>query len=213
MKPFEELCSIPAYITGKNIDTDQIIPARFLKLARGEDLANALFHDLRFTEQNEIIEDFVLNQQPFKESSILVVDDNFGCGSSREAAVYALVEFGIKVVIAPSLGDIFHNNCLKNGLLPIVLEEQDFDLIRELMADNEKLYLCVSLEKQLISVEKQSSKGQQITVPFKVESFWRDCLLKGFDDLALTLSRMDEVLAFEKKYQQSYPWQLINALN
>lgn len=204
MKAFKDLCSVAALIPGKNIDTDQIIPARFLKLARGDGLDKAFFHDFRFDKNGNEIEDFILNQQGYRQSEILVVDENFGCGSSREAAVYSLVEFGVKVIIAPSLGDIFHNNCLKNGVLPIVLDPLGYAQVLEFLKSSELTKLCISLEENSICSADLSKK-----VSFEIEGFWRECLLKGIDDLTLTLSKMNEVLDFEKQYHQTYPWQRI----
>lgn len=203
MRAFTTLTGVAAVIPGKNIDTDQIIPARFLKLARGQGLDKALFHDLRFTENGQEKE-FVLNQPPFDRAEILIVDQNFGCGSSREAAVYALDEFGIRVIIGPEFGDIFHNNCLKNGILPIVLSEKQCDELTQMLSKHTEPLITVSLKEQLVCSELMEKP-----LSFQIDAFWKTCLLKGIDDLTLTLSMMDQIEKFERDYGEQFPWQKI----
>lgn len=200
MQAFISETGIAAPLEGRNIDTDQIVPARFLKVDRSQGYGRIFFHDRRFDEQGHEIADFVLNQAPFHQASILVTDVNFGCGSSREAAVYALADFGIRAVIAPSFGDIFYNNCLKNGIVPVCLDEAVVNEIRHQLREGSDQSITVDLERLAVTVPG----GNQYA--FTIDSFWRDCLLAGVDDLELTLSHASDIQAFELAYYAEMPW-------
>ncbi len=210
MRTFTQLQGLAATIPGKNIDTDQIIPARFLKRSRTDPhYANYLFHDLRFNEHNVANPEFVLNQPAFKHTNILFADENFGCGSSREAAVYALEAFGIRAVIAPSFGDIFFNNCLKNGLLPIRLPQSDIDTLSRPNADSEierigshqPISIFVDLNTCTIQCIQTNTR-----LSFSIDPFWQECLLKGLDEIDLTLSYQAAIEAFEVQHLKASPW-------
>ena len=211
MTPFKTLNGLAAPLEGRNVDTDQIIPARFLKKRRGE-YADYLFYDLRFDAEQRPREDFVLNHAVFQGAHILVCDENFGCGSSREAAVYAMVEFGIQSILAPSFGDIFYNNCLKNGVLPIVLPTDTLKALR--------LALTQAAQNNTPIAERQA--GLSITIDlknctvacgyfkqplhFEIDPFWQECLIKGVDEIALTLGYSDQIQQYEQKARENQPW-------
>jgi 3-isopropylmalate/(R)-2-methylmalate dehydratase small subunit len=211
MTPFKTLDGLAAPLDGRNVDTDQIIPARFLKKRRGE-YADYLFYDLRFDAEQHPREDFVLNQAVFQGANILVCDENFGCGSSREAAVYAMVDFGIKSILAPSFGDIFYNNCLKNGVLPIVLPTDTLKALR--------LDLMQAAQKKIPLSERQAGLGIKIDLKnckvacgyfkqplhFEIDTFWQECLIKGVDEIALTLGYSDQIQQYEQKARENQPW-------
>ena len=206
MRPFTKLQGVAAVLEGRNVDTDQIIPARFLKKDRAAGYGAYLFHDLRLDDASQVITSFVLNQPLFAQATILVADHNFGCGSSREGAVYALADFGIRVVLAPSFGDIFYSNCLKNGLLPIRIEASSLTQMRDLINQTavhtgQALRLDVDLQTCTVSWPGQTSE-----ISFTIDPFWRECLLKGVDEVSLTQSYQSEIDAFEKKHYQSHPW-------
>jgi 3-isopropylmalate/(R)-2-methylmalate dehydratase small subunit len=210
MRAFTQLQGLAATIPGKNIDTDQIIPARFLKRSRTDpDYASYLFHDIRFSDSNDPDPTFVLNQPTFSHTNILIADENFGCGSSREAAVYALEAFGIRAIIAPSFGDIFFNNCLKNGLLPIRLQQSDIDILARADTDtknrldqtSEPVSIFVDLKACTI---RHTQSGT--TFSFSIDPFWQECLLKGLDEIDLTLSYRSSIDAFEAKHLAAKPW-------
>ncbi len=210
MRPFTHLQGLAAKISGKNIDTDQIIPARFLKRRRTDpDYANYLFHDVRFDERNLADPTFVLNQPAFSHTNVLIAEDNFGCGSSREAAVYALEAFGIRAVIAPSFGDIFFNNCLKNGLLPIRLAQRDIDVLldpdvdseNERMGSHQPISIFVDLYNSTLTHTQSST-----SLSFSIDPFWQECLLKGLDEIDLTLSYQASIDDFEAKHLSLAPW-------
>lgn len=211
MTPLIHLDGIAAPIEGRNIDTDQIIPARFLKKKRGE-YADYLFYDLRVDSAQTPHPDFILNKSVFKSASILVCDENFGCGSSREAAVYALVDFGIKAVLAPSFGDIFYNNCLKNGVLPVVLSGETLSTLRRNLAqscqsldqlDHESSALTISID---LKKRQVSCTHFPDPLTFEIDPFWQECLMKGVDEIALTLDYSDQIQTFEQKHRQQQPW-------
>ena len=206
MKPFTHVRGIAAALEGRNVDTDQIIPARFLKKNRADGYGEFLFHDLRVDAATQQPNNFVLNQDLFKHATILVADHNFGCGSSREGAVYTLADFGFRAVIAPSFGDIFYSNCLKNGLLPIRLDAQILTHLRHLITHTatttvQTLQLEIDLDTQTVSWP-----GLQQAIHFDIDPFWRECLLKGVDEVALTLSYQNEIEAFEHKHFANRPW-------
>jgi 3-isopropylmalate/(R)-2-methylmalate dehydratase small subunit len=201
MEPFTKLTAVAAPYDAVNADTDQIVPARFLKYARAPDgYGNYLFHDLRFDEAGGERPDFVLNQPAYRDAGILVTNTNFGCGSSREGAVYALADHGIRAVIGPSFGDIFYNNSLKNGLLPVVLGDEEAAALRAYLAAHPGAELTVDLEAQAVTAPDGTIHA------FDLDPFWRDALLKGLDELGMTLELVPEIEAFEAGYYTDNPW-------
>lgn len=208
MQAFTQLCALAAPLEGRNVDTDQIIPARFLKKNRDALYKDYLFHDLRFDAQDKLRPEFVLNRPAFTGAQILVVDENFGCGSSREGAVYCLADFGIRAVIAPSFGDIFFNNCLKNGVLPLKLAAQTILTLRQTLftiaqREHEANELQVSIDLERCTVQGPGLSG---ALPFSIEPFWQECLLKGVDELALTLGYRADIEAFERAHHAKHSW-------
>lgn len=206
MKAFTRITGIAAALEGRNIDTDQIIPARFLKKERAAGYGEYLFHDLRIDTVTQAPTAFVLNQPLFQAATILVADQNFGCGSSREGAVYTLADFGFRVVLAPSFGDIFYSNCLKNGLLPIRMDSEILDSLRARITEKaahtaQNVEIAVDLETCTVQWA-----GLMQAITFEIDPFWRECLLKGVDEVALTLSYQEDIRAFEQKHHQSNPW-------
>ncbi|WP_375173792.1 3-isopropylmalate dehydratase small subunit [Pseudooceanicola sp.] len=200
MEKFEKVSGIAAPMPLVNIDTDMIIPKVFLKTIKRSGLGVNLFDEMRYDRQGNEIPDFVLNQPAYREAQILVAGDNFGCGSSREHAPWALADFGIKVIVSTSFADIFYNNCFKNGMLPIVLPQEQVDV---LMKDAEKganARMEVDLEAQTIS----TSDGE--TFSFEVDSFKKHCLLEGLDDIGLTLAKASAIDTFEESASQARPW-------
>ena len=198
MQKFNTLKSIPAYLPIINIDTDMIIPKQFLKTIKRSGLGKNLFHELRYDLQGNIKNDFILNWDPYKSACILIAGENFGCGSSREHAPWSLLDFGIKCIIAPSYADIFYNNCFKNGVLPIRLDQSKVDLLMK-EAEDKKL-ISVNLEEQLISSENIKS------INFEIDPFRKKCLLEGLDDIALTLKKSNKIESFENNLHDSFPW-------
>ena len=192
MEPFVKLTGVVAPIDRVNIDTDAIIPAVHLKRIERTGYGEFLFSSWRFNEDGSPKPEFVLNQPDYQNASIIVAGRNFGCGSSREHAPWALNDFGIRCVIAPSFADIFFNNCFQNGLLPIVLPEEQVRRIIDLAADNPGIQLNVDLDAQRIWDE-----NEEIVLEFEVEAFRRYCLLNGLDDIGLTLQQEDEIAAYE----------------
>ena len=192
MEKFSSLKSIPAYLPIVNIDTDMIIPKQFLKTIKRTGLGKNLFYEMRYDNDGKEIKEFILNQSPFNKSKILIAGKNFGCGSSREHAPWALLDFGIKCVISTSFADIFFNNSFKNGMLPIVLPEETVEQLFERTKAGGRTELTIDLENQVIKGEE----GLQIS--FEVDSFRRHCLLYGLDDIALTLEQEEKITAFEK---------------
>ena len=199
MQPFTKVTAVAAPMELPNIDTDRIIPARFLRKPK-EGLAGLLFHDVRFDDQGNEREDFVLNQAPFREAKVLVVADNFGCGSSREAAVWVLEHHGIRAVIAPSLGDIFHGNCYKNGLLPVILPRDVVAGLRAQLHASPGATITVDLESQTVTAPDRT------THHFDVDPFRKQALLTGQDEIALTLGYEKEIAAFEARQAREAPW-------
>ena len=198
MKKFSIIKSIPAPLSMINVDTDMIIPKQFLKTIKRSGLGKNLFHELRYDLQGNIRNDFVLNWDPYKYSSILLAGDNFGCGSSREHAPWSLLDFGFKSIIAPSFADIFYNNCFKNGLLPIELSKDKITPLIKI-AEN-KGEIIINLKKQIITDNANNETY------FKVDAFRKKCLLEGLDDIALTLKKADAINKFEKNLITSQPW-------
>ena len=198
MEKFITFKGIAAPLPMINVDTDMIIPKQFLKTIKRSGLGKNLFHELRFDMQGNIKNDFVLNWDPYKNSTILIAGDNFGCGSSREHAPWSLLDFGFKSIIAPSFADIFYNNCFKNGILPIKLEQQDVDtLMKEAENKNE---IFVDLENQIVVYQNNKN------INFELDQFRRKCLLEGLDDIALTLKKNKEIDIHEEKIHSSQPW-------
>ena len=181
-----------------NVDTDMIIPKQFLKTIKRSGLGKNLFHELRYDLQGNLKNDFVLNWDPFKSAKILITGENFGCGSSREHAPWSLLDFGFKCIIAPSFADIFYNNCFKNGILPIILDQKNVDYLM-IEAEN-KRKLLIDLEDQKIINEKKE------IINFEIDPFRKKCLLEGLDDIALTLKKEDKIDSFESKIHESKPW-------
>ena len=197
MKKFNTLKSIPANLPMMNIDTDMIIPKQFLKTIKRTGLGESLFFEMRYDENGKKIEKFVLNEKPYDSSSILITGKNFGCGSSREHAPWALLDFGIKCVISPSFADIFYNNCFKNGMLPIILDEEK---IAELVQYSErKENIEINLQEQEITFGNKRIK-------FKIDSFKKKCLLEGLDDIALSLEKSEKISLYEDKINKTKPW-------
>ena len=197
MQKFSTLKSIPAYLPIVNIDTDMIIPKQFLKTIKRTGLGKNLFYEMRYDEKGEKINDFILNQNPFNNSKILIAGKNFGCGSSREHAPWALLDFGITCVISSSFADIFFNNCFKNGILPIILDEEKIKDLSEYADRKEEISVDLNDEKIIYG-------NNEIT--FKVDSFKKKCLLEGLDDIALSLKKSDKIEKFEKNLRNQKPW-------
>ena len=201
MEKFKNIKSIPAYLPLINIDTDMIIPKQFLKTIKRSGLGKSLFYEMRFDEQGNPIKNFVLNNDPYKNSKILISGKNFGCGSSREHAPWALVDFGIKCVISQSFADIFYNNCFKNGILPIIVQE---NIVKELgECSGRKENIEIKLSEQEIIYGNKSHK-------FKLDLFKKKCLIEGLDDIALSLEKIRHIETFENKLIQNKPWILNN---
>jgi 3-isopropylmalate/(R)-2-methylmalate dehydratase small subunit len=197
MEKFNSLKSIPAYMPILNIDTDMIIPKQFLKTIKRTGLGKNLFYEMRYNEKGEPIKDFILNKKPFNESKILLAGKNFGCGSSREHAPWALSDFGIKCVISPSYADIFYSNCFKNGILPIVLGEKN---IQELAEYSKR-------EKNIeIKIESQEILFGNKAFKFDLDPFKKKCLIEGLDDIALSLEKSVNIKDYETKIKSSKPW-------
>lgn len=199
MNAFTENMCVAVPIEGLNVDTDQIIPARFLKYDRAAGYGQFLFHDLRFDGLGHERSDFILNREPYRNASILVADENFGCGSSREGAVYALRDFGIRVVVAPRFGDIFYNNCLRNGVLPAIVSTKDASALRSALAASPDPRLAVDLKAGRIT-------GMGIDAAFELDEFWRECLLEGVDEIGLALRMQPAIEAFEREHFRGAPW-------
>ena len=201
MEKFTNLKSIPSYLSLQNIDTDMIIPKQFLKTIKRTGLGKSLFYEMRYDEDGKVIEDFILNKEPYNKSRILLAGKNFGCGSSREHAPWALSDFGIKCVISSSFADIFYNNCFKNGILPIKIEEQAVVELSEYSKRKEEIE--IDLEKQEIKYGNKIKK-------FEVDSFKKKCLIEGLDDIALSLEKISQIDNFEKNIKENSPWLLKN---
>jgi 3-isopropylmalate/(R)-2-methylmalate dehydratase small subunit len=206
MEKFTTLSGVAAPLALENVDTDMIIPKQFLKTIERTGLGKGLFYEHRFDEQDREIEDFVLNRPAYRESKILVTGKNFGCGSSREHAPWALLDFGIRCIIAPSFADIFHNNCFKNGILPIILPQEDMDKLMDDAERGANAMLTVDLEAQTIAGPDGGS------IFFEIDPFNKQCLLEGHDDISLTLKRKDKIADFEARQKQDQPWQRAGAL-
>ncbi len=191
MEKFSSVKGVTAIIELSNVDTDMIIPKQFLKTIKRDGLGKGLFYEMRFDEKGKMIKKFVLNQEPFNNSKILISYENFGCGSSREHAPWALLDFGIKVIIAKSFADIFYNNCFKNGILPIILSEKHMNSLVSQVKSGENI-----LEVNLL---KQKIKNKNINYSFTIDSYKKDRLVNGWDDIDLTLKEENNIAKFEKE--------------
>ena len=200
MEKFTVLSGIAAPMDMMNIDTDQIIPKLHLRTIKRTGLGKVVFDELRFNTDGSEKPDFVLNREPYRRASILVAGDNFGCGSSREHAPWALLDFGIRCIISTSFADIFYNNCFKNGILPVTVGKSDWGLLLNDAANPESPRLTVDLEARTIT---RPNGGQ---IAFEVDGFRRDCLLNGLDDIGLTLQKADKIDAFEAAQKETQPW-------
>ena len=197
MQKFSKLKSIPAYLSTANVDTDMIIPKQFLKTIKRTGLGKNLFFEMRYDDQGSAISDFVLNKDPYNNSKILIAGKNFGCGSSREHAPWALLDFGITCVISSSFADIFHNNCFKNGILPVTLDEEKIRELSEYANRKEEISIDLVEEKVLYGNNE---------VTFKVDPFKKKCLLEGLDEIALSLNKSNKIESFENNLKSQKPW-------
>jgi len=197
MEKFNILKGIPANISMINIDTDMIIPKQFLKTIKRTGLGKSLFFEMRYDENGKEINEFVLNNKPYNNSSILLTGKNFGCGSSREHAPWALLDFGIKCIISPSFADIFYNNCFKNGILPIVLDEKKIEELTHYSDRKENIE---------INLEKQSILFGNKEVKFEIDPFKKDCLMNGLDDIAMSLEKSEKISSYENKLKKNKSW-------
>ena len=197
MKKFSSIKSIPAYLPIVNIDTDMIIPKQFLKTIKRTGLGKNLFFEMRYDQSGKEINDFILNISPYDNSKILIAGKNFGCGSSREHAPWALLDFGITCVISSSYADIFYNNCFKNGILPITISEDQIKEISEYSKRKEEI--SVNLPEQTINFGNKEIK-------FEIDQFKKKCLIEGLDDIALSLEKSDKIISYENKIRTSKPW-------
>ena len=200
MEKFLNLKSIPSYLPLQNIDTDMIIPKQFLKTIKRTGLGKSLFYEMRYDENGNLIKDFTLNKEPYNKSKILLAGKNFGCGSSREHAPWALSDFGIKCIISSSFADIFYNNCFKNGILPIKTSEQIVLEISEYSKRKEEVE---------VDLQKQEIKFGNKVIKFEIDSFKKKCLIEGLDDIGLSMEKINFIDNFEKKLEANKPW-LIN---
>ena len=200
MDKFTTVSSVAAPLPLINIDTDMIIPKQFLKTIKRSGLGKNLFDEMRYNQSGDEIDDFVLNQEKYKNTNILVAGDNFGCGSSREHAPWALLDFGIKVIISTSFADIFFNNCFKNGILPIILPKEERDLLMDDAHKGSNSVFTINLENQEITRPDGS------IIKFEVDKFKKKCLLDGLDDIELTMKKFEKIKSFENSYFQKFPW-------
>ena len=197
MEKFNILKGVPANLPMINVDTDMIIPKQFLKTIKRTGLGKSLFFEMRYNEAGKKIQEFVLNKEPYNNSSILLTGKNFGCGSSREHAPWALLDFGIKCIISPSFADIFYNNCFKNGMLPIILNKKK---IEELIQCSERR------ENVEVNLAKQEIIFENKRIEFEIDPFKKKCLLNGLDDIALSLEKSEEISSYEKMLKSNKPW-------
>jgi len=208
MKALKTLTAIAAPIEGDNIDTDRLIPARLMRNPRDQnnDYSQFLFHDQRFNDDGSENSDFVLNQNIYRNTEIIVSGSNFGCGSSRESAVYALVDYGVRIVIAESFGDIFYANCVRNGVAPLRMTAADCTSLRNWLADAKD----PSIEVDLRTL-KVRAPNTELYWAVEIPEFQRNCLMQGLDEVELTLTRSDAISAFEERYLHSRPWLVTEA--
>jgi 3-isopropylmalate/(R)-2-methylmalate dehydratase small subunit len=197
MQKFNSLTSIPAYLPIVNIDTDMIIPKQFLKTIKRTGLGKNLFFEMRYDDNGNEIKDFILNQEPHNQSKILIAGKNFGCGSSREHAPWALLDFGITCVISSSYADIFYSNCFKNGILPITLPEEKIKELSEYSKRKEEISIDLNEEKIIFGNSE---------IKFDIDPFKKKCLLEGLDDIALSLAKKEKIITFEENLKNNKPW-------
>jgi len=197
MQKFNLLTSIPAYLPIVNIDTDMIIPKQFLKTIKRTGLGKNLFFEMRYDDNGNEIKDFILNQEPHNQSKILIAGKNFGCGSSREHAPWALLDFGITCVISSSYADIFYSNCFKNGILPITLPEEKIKALSEYSKRKEEISIDLNEEKIIFGNSE---------IKFDIDPFKKKCLLEGLDDIALSLAKKEKIITFEENLKNNKPW-------
>ena len=197
MKKFESIKSIPAYLPIVNIDTDMIIPKQFLKTIKRTGLGKGLFFEMRYDQNENLVEDFILNKSPYNKSEILIAGKNFGCGSSREHAPWALLDFGIKCIISSSYADIFYNNCFKNGILPIMITEDEIKEISDYSKRKEEIFVNL-IDQKIVFGNKE--------IKFEIDEFKKRCLIEGLDDIALSLEKSEKIISFEKKIKSTKPW-------
>ena len=197
MQKFTSIKGVPTYLHIVNIDTDMIIPKQFLKTIKRTGLGKSLFYEMRYDEKGQKKDEFILNKEPYNKSSILLVGKNFGCGSSREHAPWALLDFGIKCVIGPSFADIFYNNCFKNGMLPIILDEKKIEEL--IQYSKRKQSIEINLEKQEIIFGNKRIK-------FEIDPFKKKCLLNGLDEIAMSLEQSQKISSYENKVEKNRPW-------
>jgi len=200
MEKFEKLTGIAAPLPMMNVDTDMIIPKQFLKTIKRSGLGVNLFDEMRYDDDGNEIGDFVLNKPQYREAEILVAGENFGCGSSREHAPWAIKDFGIRCVIAPSFAEIFHNNCFKNGILPIALPQEQVDILMKDAEKGSNARMIVDLEAQTVTTSDGESFG------FEIDAFKKHCLLEGLDDIGLTLEKSASIDAYEAQASMERPW-------
>ena len=200
MQKFDKLNGVAAPMAIMNIDTDMIIPKQFLKTIKRSGLGANLFHEMRFDNDGNEIADFILNQPSYRSAEIIVAGDNFGCGSSREHAPWALLDFGVRCVISTSFADIFYNNCFKNGILPITVSAEERDVLMADARDSENPELSVDLVAQTIT------RPNGPVISFEIDPFRKQCLLDGLDDIGLTLAKEDTITAYEDARKQTHPW-------
>jgi 3-isopropylmalate/(R)-2-methylmalate dehydratase small subunit len=200
MEKFTTWTAVAVPLDQPNIDTNQLCPTRFNKLEKGPQFARVLFHDLRFYPDGSEKQDFVLNEAGYRKAGIIVTERNFGCGSSRESAVYALAAFGIRAIIAPSFGDIFFNNCLKNGLVPVILEDEVCAATRAKLRAQPGVEITVNLERQVVIDASGNERA------FAFHPLRRRCLIEGLDDISLTTEFRDLIGPFEAAYRRQFPW-------
>ena len=201
MEKFTKLKSIPSYLSLQNIDTDMIIPKQFLKTIKRTGLGKSLFYEMRYDEQGNPIKDFILNKEPYNKSKILLAGKNFGCGSSREHAPWALSDFGIKCIISSSFADIFYNNCFKNGILPIKIDDQEVLELAEYSKRQEEIH---------INLKSQEVKFGNKTIKFNIDEFKKKCIIEGLDDIDLSMEKVTHIDNFEKKIEKDKPWLMKN---
>jgi len=197
MKKFDILKSIPAYLPMMNVDTDMIIPKQFLKTIKRTGLGKSLFFEMRYDDNGKEIKEFVLNNKPYNNSSILITGKNFGCGSSREHAPWALLDFGIRCIISSGFADIFYNNCFKNGMLPIILNQDKIEELAQYSIRKDEIEINLNAQEIIFGNKK---------INFEIDSFKKKCLINGLDDIALSLEKSEKISSFEEKMKKNKPW-------
>ena len=200
MKKFTILDSTVIPFPMINVDTDMIIPKQFLKTIKRTGLGKSLFYDLRYDEKGKLKKDFLLNKKVYKKRQILITGENFGCGSSREHAPWALLDFGIRCIIAPSYADIFYNNCFKNGILPVKLSNKETDALLQKTTNDPSIKFKIDLKSQSIRIEKNK------IIKFEIDQFRKHCLLNGLDDIALTIEKVRQIDRFERNQKKNQSW-------